>query len=313
MFLEWNLLRNPIYSHKEWSVKDACVEYKDGTFFLFFSAFYRDRGKIRSHVVEISTKDWKTFSEPILTLDGREENWTGMASPNISKIDENYVLTFNSWGTRHPNKRTNNLFHVTSKDLINWSEMKQVARNLTEEIRAIDIAIAFENNMYYLMFKDRDFKRIKKIDRARIAVSNHLDDDFEYIENGFARFYLKDRQENKKTHENYQFLKIDGTWYLLSTDYMPHEPFIYHIGGSGSGENDMDWLTWENGYKLAIKQEKFNTYHLANAGFLADWRRHDGNFYFIYAGNTEVRSFARRGNNKLGLSRSTSLKDYHPP
>lgn len=313
-FIDWNNLKNPVYSYKNWSVKDACMEYKDGVFYIFFSAFYWDRMKTRSHVVEISTKDWKTFSHPLLHIDGREEGWTGLCSPNITKINGKYYLTFNSWGEKHPNKRTNQLFFMESNDLIHWSNIKQVARNLTEKDRVIDIAISFENNKYYIVWKYREKSGLVNKDHVRIATASTLDRDAIYIGNGgFAEFYLKDGSKSSKTHENFQIIKIDGIWYLLSTDYIPHSPWFYKISGDGRGHNDEDWLRWVDGYEFKIPQEAFNTNHLANAAFLTDWRQFNGHFYLLYAGRTEGRSHALRGDNKLGLARSKDLFNFEVP
>lgn len=309
-FINWNSLRNPVFQHENWSVKDACMAYEDGFFFLSFSAFYRDRVRTRSHLAAVTTKDWKHFSKPLFNMRGKGDGWTGLCSPNITKIGDLWYLTFNSWGNRHKNRRTNDLFYMTSRDLMHWSDRKQIARNLTEDIRTIDIAIAYENNKFYAIWKDRDHKRVKKTDRARIATCESLDGDFKYINNGYMKFYDRTGNEPKQTHENFEFIKIDGTWYLLTTDYRPHRPHLYKIGGDGYGAHDTDWLRWEEGYEIKIKEQSFNTHHLSNAAFLADWREYDGYFYLIYAGNTEGRSHARRGDNKLGLARSKSLENF---
>src|SRR4051812_2944642 len=76
-FIDWKGLANPVLSYPNWSVKDAAMAYRDGTFYVFFSAFYPDRGQVRSHVVEVSTTDFKHFSEPIFNFDGEEEGWIG--------------------------------------------------------------------------------------------------------------------------------------------------------------------------------------------------------------------------------------------
>lgn len=309
-FIDWNSLQNPVYQYKNWSVKDACIAYEDGKFVLFFSAFYRHHWRTRSHLVAVTTKDWKTFSKPIFNLLGRYEGWTGLCSPNIGKINGLWYMTFNSWGTRHKNGRTNELFYKTSHDLINWSEKKQIAENLTRDIRTIDIAITFENDKFYAIWKDRDYKRGRKTDRARIATCSDLDGNFKYINDGYMTFYDKNGDQPNRTHENFEFIKIKGVWYLLSTDYRPHLATLYKISGDGSGNNDEDWRVWKDGYEFDIEEESFNTQHRSNAAFLADWTEYDGYYYLIYAGNTENRSHARRGNNKLGLSRSKDLINF---
>lgn len=313
-FIDWQNLKNPVYSYKNWSVKDACIEYKDGVFYLFYSAFYWDRGKTRSHLVEVSTTNWKTFSKPIMLKDGREEGWTGLCSPNIARDDKKFYLTFNSWGDKHPNKRTNQLFFMESEDLINWSEMKQVAKNLTEGDRIIDIAIAYHNNKFYIVWKFRENSGLRYKDFVRFATAKSLEGPAEYIGNGgFAEFYLKDGSKSLKTHENFQLINIDEIWYLFSTDYIPHRPWLYKISGDGRGFQDADWIKWIEGYEINVPVESFNTNHLANAAFLVDWRKFDGYFYLLYAGRTEGRTHAFRGNNKLGLARSKDLIKFEVP
>ena len=56
-FIDWNGLKNPVLSYPNWSVKDTAMAYRNGTFYIFFSAFYPERGQVRSHVVEVSTRD----------------------------------------------------------------------------------------------------------------------------------------------------------------------------------------------------------------------------------------------------------------
>lgn len=332
--IPWPDLRNPVYSRLDagWSVKDACMGYSDGWYYLFFSAFYEDRGHVRSHVVGVRTRDWQAFSAPVLHLDGQADGWTGLCSPNLSRVEETgtWVLTFNSWGDHHPNGRTNDLFLVTSRDLHHWTlPPRPVAENLTRDVRAIDIAVTRARDRFVLVFKDR--KHWRKLlghrrDRARFATAATLDAPFTYLRRsqgaphfwnraraGFARFHLASGPESTRTHENFEFLRVDGTWYLLTTDYAPHRPFLYRISGDGTGRHWRDWLAWVDGRELAIPREAFNTAHRANAAFIADWRALDGFFYAIYAGNTERRSFARRGNNALGLARSRDLHSWAVP
>ena len=81
----------------------------------------------------------------------------------------------------------------------------------------------------------------------------------------------------------------------------------------GSGKKPEDWLEWHPPTVLKVPQEGFNTYHRSNAAFLADWREYDGYFYLLYAGTTEGKTHAGRGNNKLGLARSQDLKTWSAP
>ena len=118
-------------------------------------------------------------------------------------------------------------------------------------------------------------------------------------------------KESGKIQENYQFLHIDGKWYLLSSDYNPKVTTLYEMEGEGS--EDGHWQKWVNGYDLDIPTESFNTDHIANAPFIADWRQYDGYFYILYAGRTHQKSHAGRGDNKLALARSKELVRWEIP
>jgi hypothetical protein len=119
-FIAWKSLHNPVLSYPNWSIKDSAMAHRDGVFYVFFSAFYEDRGQVRSHVVEVSTRDFKTYSQPIFNFDGEEDGWLGMCSPDVQHIGNQYVMTFNSWGDK-PGK-LNALFYKTSSDLTHWSK-----------------------------------------------------------------------------------------------------------------------------------------------------------------------------------------------
>lgn len=56
-FIDWKILKNPILSYPDWSIKDTALAYRDGTFYVFFSAFYPSTDDAVCHVVEVATKD----------------------------------------------------------------------------------------------------------------------------------------------------------------------------------------------------------------------------------------------------------------
>jgi hypothetical protein len=294
-FIDWQSLGNPILSYPNWSIKDAAMAYRDGTFYVFFSAFYPERGQVRSHVVEVSTRDFKHFSEPIFNFDGEEEGWIGMCSPDVQRLGGKFVMTFNSWGDK-PGK-PNLLFYMTSEDLIHWSQRQTLARNLTQDKRVIDAALAEADGGYYLIWKEGTQGHMK----PRLAFAAALDQPFKFVGDGFPALLMADGNDNGLTHENYEFVHMKGKWYLLTTDYNPEGPYLYQLD-PGSG-----WLKWTQGYRLQTPKEKFNTDHRDNAAALYDWRQYDGYYYLIYGGRTEGKTFAGRGWNQLGLSRSKDL------
>jgi len=69
------------------------MTYRDGVFYVFFSAFYDEHGRVRSHVAEVSTKDFKTYSQPILNFDGEDDGWIGMCSPDVQLLGNVYELS----------------------------------------------------------------------------------------------------------------------------------------------------------------------------------------------------------------------------
>ena len=294
-FIDWQSLTNPVLSYPNWSIKDSAMAYRDGTFYIFFSAFYPERGQVRSHVVEVSTRDFKHYSLPIFNFDGEEEGWIGMCSPDVQRLGKQYVMTFNSWGDK-PGK-PNELFYMTSQDLLHWSRRRTLALNLTGDNRVIDAALAESNGGYYLIWKEGRQGRMK----PRLAFATSLAGPFKYVGDGFPALLMADGKDNGLTHENYEFVHTSNGWYLLTTDYNPEGPYLYKLE-PGSG-----WLKWTQGYRLNTPKEKFNTDNRDNAAALYNWRQHDGYYYLIYAGRTEGKTYARRGWNRLGLARSKDL------
>jgi len=298
-FIDWKNLRNPVLSYPNWSVKDTAMAYRNGVFYVFFSAFYEDHGQVRSHVVEVSTRDFKTYSQPIFNFDGEEDGWLGMCSPDVQRMGNRYVMTFNSWGDK-PGK-WNALFYKTSNDLTHWSKTMPLAAELTAGKRVIDAAVAHTANGYYAIWKEGQHGM-----KPRMASAPLLDGPFHFVGSGFPALLMQDGKDDGLIHENYEFIEIDGRRRLLATDYNPPSPRLYTL------EKPADWLKWTQGYELKIPIESFNTDNVANAAALYDWRAHDGFFYLIYAGRTERSTYLHRGWNRIGLARSKDLIHWQP-
>ncbi len=300
-FLPWNKLRNPVLSYPHWSIKDSAMAWHRGRFYLFFSAFYRDRGQVRSHVVEVSTRDFLHFSRPLLDISGRRQGFDGMCSPDVRHArGGRYELSFNSWGDarHHPNQ----LFYMTSRDLVHWSPRHPLAPQLTRGRRAIDSALAFTGHHYYLIWKQSWHHM-----RPRLASARHLRGPWRWVGNGLPRLTMANGRSDGLTHENFTFSRIGGRWRLLASDYghgVRHQ-VLYTQSHPGN------WLAWGAGYDLKLARQGFN--HRANdAGAIYNWRWHDGYIYVIYAGRNDIRSFRHRGWNRLALSRSRDLHTWHP-
>lgn len=310
-FIDWASLKNPVLTYPQWSIKDAAMTYRGGRFFIFFSAFYQDRGMVRSHVVEVSTLDFKHYSDPILNFNGEEDGWVGMCSPDVVKAGRQYILTFNSWGdtqkhTVLPDRR-NSLFYMTSTDLVHWSVRKSLAANLTAGESVIDAALAPTNHGYYLIWKE-----IKGM-TPQIAFSPSLEGTFAFVGSGHPSLLAMGEKEDGLIHENCQFVHTKHEWYLLTTDYtqpppgklaLDPAPYLYRL------DSESKWLRWTKGYKLSIPVEAFNTDNVANAAALYDWRKKDGYYYLLYAGRDDEESYAGRGWNSLGIARSKDLVNW---
>src|SRR3984885_6137849 len=303
-FIDWQSLGNPVLSYPNWSVKDTAMAYRNGTFYIFFSAFYPERGQVRSHVVEVSTRDFKHYSEPIFNFDGEEDGWIGMCSPDVQRLRGKYVMTFNSWGDK--SGKPNQLFYRTSDDLVHWTARKTLGLNLTQEgnQRVIDAALAQADGGYYLGYKEQT-PGIHS--RPRVAFSRSLDGPFHYVGDGIAALLMKDGKDNGFFHENYEFLHTNGQWCLLTTDYLHNRevhdkydvqaPYLYAL------EPGSHWLKWTQGYSFDLPQEKFNEESIANAPPFYVWRKYDGYYYVIYAGRSEGQAYAKRGWNQIALAR----------
>lgn len=289
--MDWKNMQNPVFEREDWSVKDAAIVRSDGHDYIFASAFYRDRGRERSHVVSWKTLDWNSFSAPMLHTDGRDEGWIGLCSPDVSQgPDGQYFLTYNSWGDK--DGQPNTLFYRSSSDLENWDEQKLLANNLTSGIRCIDAALAIESTGVLLVYKE--------VQTPRFAIADRVDsEEWKHLPASDIGWF-----------ENAQFIKIDDTWHVLLTGHPGHLPRLYQCDWEGRAEHGFLKLT-----KVPFgipPVESFNTEHQANCGFLLDWRDTDGYFYLLYAGNTERETHAGRGDNKLGLARSHDLLNWQP-
>jgi predicted GH43/DUF377 family glycosyl hydrolase len=300
--LDWEHLQNPVYSHEGWATKDGCMAYREGVFYLFFSAFYADEGprstsSIRSHVAAVSTRDFRDFT-PLFNwrgTEGGETGWHGMCSPNLTQVGQTYYLTYNGW---HGNVsgENNKLFFAVSTDLVHWSYHHRLAANLLRrETRAIDAAVAHHDGRYYLVYKEGQ--------TPKIAAGEAMAAD------GWRPLGTL----NLGWFENSQLLSLDGRWHLVATARTGsiHAPLIARMVRDGSA--DAHWMEWQVFHRPRIPQETWNSQQAANAAFLADWRGEHGHFYLLYSGRTEARSFAGRGDEKLGLARSPDLTHWLVP
>jgi hypothetical protein len=300
MRLDWQRLRNPVLGYDHWSIKDACMTWRDGLFHVFFSAF----DEKRSAVAAVTTPDFLSFTPPVILADGRDTGCIGMCSPDLTQQGHRYVLTLNSWGDDPA--RPNRLFYMESSDLTRWSTPCPLAPELTNGNRAIDAALAREGDRWFLAYKGPDWRT------TRLATATAVGGPWSFVGGGLPQLLMADGRPNGLTHENYQFLKLDGRWRLLCTDYSPHHAHLY--AAAGAGRRASDWLQWTEGRRLDVPAEPFNGVDVDNAASMFDARDLDGFLYLLYAGKGEERrgefngtASAKpwpRGWNRLALARS---------
>jgi hypothetical protein len=301
-FINWESLRNPVLSYPHWSIKDVAMAYRAGTFYVFFSAFYTDHGRVRSHVVEVSTRDFRKYSDSILNFDGEEEGWIGMCSPDVQRIGKGYELSFNSWGDK-PGK-PDQLFYMTSNDLVHWSPRRQLGANLTSRQGVIDLSVTQNGSGYYAIWKAG---RNPHGMQTRLASARSLEGPWHYVGSGYPSLKMADGKENGLIHENFEFIRIDGVLHLLSSDYpQGHHEYLYTLLDPAHP------LEWGKGFELKIPAQSFNQFVPCDAAALYDWRKHDGHFYLIYAGRNEQTTYLHRGWNRLALARSKDLTHWVP-
>ena len=320
-FIDWNNLHNPVLSFPDWSIKDFALAPRNGVFYVFFSAFYEDHGQLRSHVVEVTTRDFKTYSQPIMNFDGEDAGFIGMCSPDVQKQGNLWELSFNSWGDEQ-NNSYHQLFYMTSHDLIHWSPRQPFAANLTTGHGVDDLTVTRNGNRYYAMWKEavnpHGLPRREAVEksqtppwnyglRAQLAEAKSLSGPWQYIGSGYPTLNMADGKENGLIHENFEFIWIDGKPNVLSSAYPKgHNAFLYTL------LDPRHPLAWGNGMKLDLPTESFNQLVPYDAGAIYDWRKQDGYFYLVYTGHNENTSYAHRGWNRMALARSKDLVHWIP-
>lgn len=290
--IDWNDLTNPMLAYPEWSIKDSCMAYRDGQWHLFFSAFDQDR----STVVQVSTPDFKTFTDFRWVLDGQDLGLIGVCSPELVYADGQYVLVVNSWGELPG--RPNAMYYRVSEDLVTWSPMRPLGHDLAPDLRIIDGSLAKINRGWICI--------CKRMRHPTVAFALTLDGPWQWVSEDPATLLGRDGEENGLIHENFQMLTIDGVPHLLSTDYQKapkeprvegapkmkklgtnHQPWLYRLVGDPN--DPQSYLSWDGGFLLAVPNESFNTLDKINAGALYDHRAVDGYFYLLYGGKNKQR------------------------
>ncbi len=313
-FIDWAHLRNPVLSDDRIPLKDPCVVYREGIFYVFTSG------------ASYKTRDFKSYEGP----------FEGYGSPDITRLDsENYVMVYQVRDTEHPgpepgvdpdspNNAYRRLYYRISSDLEHWSEGRDLFPALPPN-RNIDGALAFDRNHYYLGFKTGVAIQEFKIARS---IGPFIDGQWSEPQKAYAgEGCLLDKlipiigDTITRWAENYQFILIDDTWRMIATGRDPkrpidfgymrsHEPFIYERANT---EDSLDsWSNWIHKTHLIVPYENWNTLMHANSAYLCDWRAYDGYFYLFYAG-TDQETEDGRGHGKIGVVRSVDLVNWKLP
>lgn len=309
----WSRLRNPILQHPDWSLKDACLAWRAGWFYLFASAFLPDGEFCRSHLTVFRSRDLRRWSPPLCCLSGREMGLNGLCSPDVIRVNEVFYLACNSWG--YERTRPNQLFYMTSSDLLHWSPLRTLAPELTHGVQVIDAALAYEAGTWRLVYQQETDKKL------RIASAPSLDGPWQWIGDGYPRLWMADGTESALRHENCQFVRLDGQWRLFSSDYSPRAPVLYTLNAASDRPL---WLEWTAGRILHAPAEEWNSLDRDNAAWLTDQRAADGHVYMLYCGRNATRAndFVgpgsrgvpwARGWNRIGIARSRDLMTWNVP
>ena len=342
--LPWRQLRNPILSHPDWSLKDACMVADRGALHIFCSAFDEDR----STVMQWISTDGVTWTRGPLHLTGAETQSVGVCSPGIVRApDGTWVLHCNSWGGGAAAPELG--YYLRSTDLMRWEAPRPLAHELTAGVAAVDVSLAYYGGRWMMALKHGC---------ARIASARALDGPWSWVDGDGddptpGRLYLRRRDgtdvwDQGTRHENAQLFPINGRWHILTTDYPPHVHALYRMVEDPADRSS--WAHFADGAILRVPSQRCNSmaaddpavvagdfYHslhpcwddpdrvhihdgLANAGWLWDDRQGSGWWYLLYAAKNEVgrrrfngRASHRpwpRGWNRLCFARSKDLSAW---
>ncbi|MFO8056409.1 MAG: GH92 family glycosyl hydrolase [bacterium] len=310
-FIDWENLENPVLAAPNRMLKDQAVIYKESadTFYIFPSNRFDENDPQRKTRKECfyRTRDFKTYEcihDPDLKVFHNSPN---PGSPDVTRIGDKWYMVFQAGAGDYFRR----LYYSTSEDLEDWSPARKLAPGNHPDQRQIDGALARHHGYYFLGYKgDQTFyvtrSREKKLDGEwlpPVKVS---------VDGGWA--------------ENYQFLKLEGSWRMMATARDPskfwktliggaytgnHEPYLFEMQGDGTRLEH--WANWKDRRRLEVPYEDWNQVMHANSSYLCDFREYDGHFYLFYAGSNDSESFQGRGHGKIGVARSRDLITWDTP
>ena len=306
-FVDWPALANPILAEDDRMLKDPCVVLKDGVFYLFASVRFESDDPERYLKTPWFYKsiDLMTW-EPFFDEDLRTGDYEYGDSPDVVESGGIYYMVFQR---EDPDRRNSQrLYYTTSLDLEDWTPPLALAPETNPGKRQGDGALGVFAESFFLGFKQGETFLV-----TRSTVGSVTGD--------WLAPLRASPGEPLGWAENYQFLRVDDRWRMVATARAPdsplildnpytdsHEPYIYTMAGDGYLVED--WVLWIDKRQLNVPTEDWNQVMHANSGYLADWREYDGHYYLFYAGSNDGESFDRRGHGKIGVVRSTGLRDW---
>ncbi len=302
--LNWQAMRNPIYAPPH-MVKDLAVVRETGRWFLYASERWEPSEPDDRHAV--SSTDLEHW-EPVAATQDQVFN-----SPDITRANDG------TWRMTHQRtigagaSAVDRIVVSTAQSLAGpWSDAREILGDAFSGQRLIDGAVAETPQGLFLVAKRGDRSLVPQLSEVFHSPSGSIDGPWKHLgtaDVGWA--------------ENYQFLRIDGTWHLLVTTIPIHHPTLFKMVGDPKAA--ASWLHWRKVAQLAVPAENWNspsdgpdsspgfTHEAANSAYLVDERANDGYFYLFYAGSTELSTHDGRGLAHIGVARSRDLRAWAAP
>ena len=233
----WVDLANPLFSDPHWSVKDAALAH-DGQAWILAASFFNEE---RSTVAVLRNEHGLHWGDPIAHWHGPEDGWRGYCSPNIIKNDDAWFIVFNSWGDTSTDQY-NRLFYVRTTDWSTFTDPLPLAHELLAGTPVIDGALAYSNGRWFLGCNKTNVHPRS----MHFASAAGLAGPWEWVVDSRPELFAHGMNiESGFLHENGQLICADDTWYLVSTDYRPHQPWLYRL--TGDPAEPRNWSRWHDG------------------------------------------------------------------
>ncbi len=306
--IAWSELRNPILYLQSSSSKDEAIHLVGTTWHMLFSSITDD--PLHWGIGDSASTQMTSWSTPSLWPD--QAGTLGVASPDVTQErDGTYVATYTSIPGEVGGAAK--IYYRTSRDFRTWSAPRRLAASIhgAPADRLIDPALAFTSHGVILGFKYGETEGQQAFEIAW-SPSGSLDGPWSYVGRPDIRVY-------GDTVENYQFLTIDGRWWMVATSNQLDQPWMFRL--EGGPDRPQGWLHWSKGRELQIPSEPWDNgtgitganYEHANSAYLCDARPVDGHFYLLFSGTPELTTFGGWGHDGIGIARSTDLVQWQVP